>query len=219
MPSSVTPVPKVSEPIVTGSLVSSSGTSREYPVVFALATLLDVTCNAPCAASSPLSAVARLAFRLDIGFLQHAGPASMFGFDPADDTSLGSSANSLATVVRDRCARISKPRQMQNSELRLEKLPDITADYVRQCQVMLRHRDRRGHSLARIQNHNRNILGPGCGTATFRRYACTRQGKQCTQRSNKDEMGKMLARTCKQWKTGLCPLKIRPRFQASDRFF
>src|SRR5271163_222106 len=65
----VTPVPSVSGSTTTGSLETRTGTWREYPGVFTLATLLVVASSAPCSAVSPLSAVHRLAVRLDIGSL------------------------------------------------------------------------------------------------------------------------------------------------------
>src|SRR5579871_1731272 len=61
----VTPVPNVSGPIKTGSVVCRMGSSREYPGVSTLATLLLVASSAPWSAVSPLRAMARPVFRLD----------------------------------------------------------------------------------------------------------------------------------------------------------
>src|SRR6266404_652554 len=54
-----TPVPKLSDPIMIGSPAAAAGISREYPGVFALATLLPVTAISCWLTESEVSAIER----------------------------------------------------------------------------------------------------------------------------------------------------------------
>jgi hypothetical protein len=65
-----TPVPKLNDPIVIGSPAATAGTSREYPGVFALATLLAVTAISCWLTVSELSAIERDPNNPDMVILQ-----------------------------------------------------------------------------------------------------------------------------------------------------
>src|ERR1035438_2692485 len=69
--SRTTPVPTLSDPISTGSAAVTSETSRVYPGVFALATLLEVVSISCWLTESPLRATERDPNKPDIVILQH----------------------------------------------------------------------------------------------------------------------------------------------------